>query len=76
MRARSWSATSQASKVTGVRLEASMVLINDKGQQRERRNTTVVTLQDNGIDSKFAVKFSHAGRHQGHGVPAGRTQRG
>ncbi len=48
----------QASKVTGVRLEASMVLINDKGQQRERRNTTVVALQDNGIDSKFAVKFS------------------
>ena len=47
-----------ASKVTGVRLEASMVLINDKGQQRERRNTTVVALQANGIDSKFAVKFS------------------
>jgi outer membrane lipoprotein-sorting protein len=47
-----------ASKVTGVRLEASMVLINDKGQQRERRNTTVIALQENGIDSKFAVKFS------------------
>lgn len=47
-----------ASKVTGVRMEASMVLINDKGQQRERRNTTVVALQPNGIDSKFAVKFS------------------
>ena len=48
----------QASKVTGVRLEATMVLINDKGQQRERKNTTVVALQDNGVDSKFAVKFS------------------
>ena len=48
----------QASKVTGVRLEASMVLINDKGQQRERRNTTVIALQDNRVDSKFAVKFS------------------
>jgi len=47
-----------ASKVTGVRLEASMVLTNDKGQQRERRNTTVVALQANGVDSKFAVKFS------------------
>ena len=47
-----------ASKVTGVRLEASMLLINDKGQQRERRNTTVVALQANGVDSKFAVKFS------------------
>jgi outer membrane lipoprotein-sorting protein len=48
----------QASKVSGVRLEASMVLINDKGQQRERKNTTVVALQDNGVDSKFAVRFS------------------
>jgi outer membrane lipoprotein-sorting protein len=47
-----------ASKVTGVRMEASMVLTNDKGQQRERRNTTVVALQPNGVDSKFAVKFS------------------
>lgn len=47
-----------ASKVTGVRMEATMVLINDKGQQRERRNTTLVALQENGIDSKFAVKFS------------------
>jgi hypothetical protein len=47
-----------ASKVTGVRMEASMVLINDKGQQRERRNTSVVALQSNGIDSKFAVRFS------------------
>ena len=47
-----------ASKVTGVRVEATMVLINDKGQQRERRNTTVIALQPNGVDSKFAVKFS------------------
>jgi hypothetical protein len=35
-----------------------MVLINDKGQQRERRNTTVIALQPNGVDAKFAVKFS------------------
>ena len=48
----------QASKVTGIRMEASMVLINDKGQQRERRNTSTVALQPNGVDSKFAVKFS------------------
>jgi outer membrane lipoprotein-sorting protein len=46
------------SKVTGVRIEATMVLINEKGQQRERRNTTVIALQPNGVDSKFAVKFS------------------
>jgi uncharacterized protein len=47
-----------ASKVTGVRMEASMVLINGRGQQRERRNTSLVALQPNGIDSKFAVRFS------------------
>jgi hypothetical protein len=46
------------SKVSGVRVEATMVLINDKGQQRERRNTTVIALQPNGVDSKFAVTFS------------------
>ena len=53
------------SKVSGVRLEATMVLINDKGQQRERRNTTLIKLQANGIDSKLVVKFIDAGRHQG-----------
>jgi hypothetical protein len=47
-----------ASKVSGIRVEATMVLINDKGQQRERRNTTLIALQPNGVDSKFAVKFS------------------
>ena len=46
----------QASKVTGVRMEATMVLINDKGQQRERRNTSVVALQPNGVDS---VSYTH-----------------
>src|SRR5688572_31943121 len=33
-------------------------LINDRGQQRERRNTTLVKLQPNGLDSKFLVKFT------------------
>ena len=47
-----------ASKVTGVQMEATMVLTNDKGQQRERRNTSLVALQPNGVDSKFVVKFS------------------
>lgn len=55
----------QASKVTGVRVDATMVLINDKGQQRERRNTTVIALQPNGIDSKFAVRFSTPADVQG-----------
>jgi len=47
-----------ASKVTGIQMEATMVLTNDKGQQRERRNTSLVALQPNGVDSKFVVKFS------------------
>lgn len=55
----------QASKVTGVRVEATMVLINDRGQQRERRNTTVIALQPNGVDSKFAVRFSTPADVQG-----------
>src|SRR5262245_18970402 len=54
-----------ASKVTGVRIEATMVLITDKGQQRERRNTTVIALQPNGVDSKFSVRFSTPADVQG-----------
>lgn len=34
-----------------------MVLINDKGQERERKSTTVSKLQANGIDSKLLIKF-------------------
>jgi predicted RND superfamily exporter protein len=46
------------SKVTSLQMEASMVLINDRGQQRARRNTTLIKLQPNGVDSKFLVRFS------------------
>ena len=45
-------------KVTAIEMEATMVLINDRGQTRERKTTTVVKLQPNGIDSKFLVRFS------------------
>jgi hypothetical protein len=45
------------SKVTGLQFTATMVLINHKGQQRERKTTNVVKLQPNGIDSKLLVKF-------------------
>lgn len=45
-------------KVTAVEMEATMVLTNDRGQTRERKTTTVVKLQPNGIDSKFLVRFS------------------
>jgi outer membrane lipoprotein-sorting protein len=45
-------------KVSALEMEATMVLINDRGQTRERKSTTMVKLQPNGIDSKFLVRFS------------------
>jgi outer membrane lipoprotein-sorting protein len=44
-------------KVSSLQLESSMVLVNDKGQQRERRSTGLVKLQANGVDSKLVVRF-------------------
>jgi len=46
------------SKVKSLKTDSTMVLINDKGQTRERKNTTILKLQPNGIDSKLLVKFS------------------
>jgi outer membrane lipoprotein-sorting protein len=46
------------SKIKAVRTSAMMLLINDKGQTRERKNTTLSVLQPNGIDSKLLVKFT------------------
>ena len=45
-------------KVSALEMEATMVLINDRGQTRERKTTTMVKLQPNGVDSKFLVRFS------------------
>lgn len=47
-----------ATKVATLRVDLTMTLINDRGQQRERRTTTLVKLQPNGVDSKFLVRFS------------------
>ena len=47
-----------ASKIKSMKIDSTMVLINDKGQTRERKNTTLLKLQANGIDSKLLVKFS------------------
>jgi hypothetical protein len=44
-------------KVSSLQLESTMVLINDKGQQRARRSTGLIKLQPNGIDSKLVVRF-------------------
>ena len=46
------------SKVSALRVDLTMTLINDRGQRRERRNTSLIRLQPNGVDSKFLVRFS------------------
>jgi outer membrane lipoprotein-sorting protein len=46
------------SRIKSLKSEATMVLVNEKGQTRERKNTTFSVLQPNGIDSKLLVKFS------------------
>ena len=57
-----------ATKVTSLRVDTTMVLINDRGQQRERATSGVVKLQANGIDSKLVVKFSTPPDVKGTGV--------
>ena len=46
------------SKLKSVKTSGTMVLVNDKGQSRERQNTTWSVLQPNGVDSKLLVKFT------------------
>jgi uncharacterized protein len=45
-------------KVSALQLESTMLLVNEKGQQRERRSTGLIKLQPNGVDSKLVVRFS------------------
>lgn len=45
-------------KVSAIRIEATMVLTNARGQARERRMTSLSKLQANGVDSKLLVTFS------------------
>jgi hypothetical protein len=45
-------------KVSALQMEATMVLINDRGQTRERKTTSILKLQSNGIDTKFVVRFT------------------
>jgi hypothetical protein len=45
------------SKLKSMKAEASMVLIDEKGQKRERKSQNIVKLQPNGIDSRVLVKF-------------------
>ena len=57
-----------ASKVSTLRIESTMVLISAAGQRRERRNTTSIKLQANGLDSKFLTRFSTPADIKGTGV--------
>jgi hypothetical protein len=45
-------------KVSALRVDLTMTLINSRGQRRERSTTTLIKLQPNAIDSKFLVRFT------------------
>ncbi|HEY4486043.1 MAG TPA: outer membrane lipoprotein-sorting protein [Nitrospiria bacterium] len=44
-------------KIKTMTTDSTMILINDKGQTRERKTTTVSKLQKNGVDSNLLVRF-------------------
>ncbi len=44
-------------KIKAFKSESTLLLINDKGQQRERKSETLSKLQSNGVDSSLVVKF-------------------
>jgi len=54
-------------KVKHMLNESTMVLINDKGQQRVRKTRSVNLLQPNGIDSKIMIRFLQPGDVEGTG---------
>ena len=57
-----------ATKVTSLRVETTMVLINNRGEQRQRATSGLVKLQPNGVDSKLVVKFRTPPDIKGTGV--------
>jgi hypothetical protein len=57
-----------ASKVASLEIESTMTLIAPGGQRRERRNTALMKLLPNGVDTKFLVKFSTPADIKGTGV--------
>jgi uncharacterized protein len=57
-----------ATKVTSLRVETTMVLITNRGQQRERATRGLIKLQPNGVDSKLVVKFGSPPDIKGTGV--------
>jgi hypothetical protein len=47
-----------ASKLKHLKTDSTMELVAAGGSKRERRSTTVLRLQPNGVDSKLLVRFS------------------
>ena len=45
-------------KTKTLKSDATMVLVNEKEQTRERKTTTISKLQKNGVDSSLLVRFS------------------
>lgn len=46
------------SKIRAVKGESTMILVNKLGQTRERKMSSVWTLQNNGIDTNLLMRFS------------------
>jgi hypothetical protein len=46
------------SKIATMKSEATMLLVTDQGQTRERKIASLQKLQPNGIDSKLVMKFT------------------
>ena len=47
-----------ASKIKNLKIDLTMELVAPGGARRERRSTTLLRLQPNGVDSKLLVRFS------------------
>jgi hypothetical protein len=54
-------------KIRHMTSDATMTLINDKGQRRVRKTHSVSMLQPNGIDSKLLIRFKFPGDVEGTG---------
>ena len=63
------------SKVSALQFEATMVLINHRGQQRERAEHHAGQAAAKRSRLEVPGEVHHARRHQGHGISPGRAQR-
>lgn len=56
------------SKVSTLKVDSTMVLMDARGGKRERRNILLIKRQPNGMDSKVVIKFSTPADIKGTGV--------